>query len=107
MLKLTPIQSLYFKEIMTGKRYKQISEELNVSTQTICATFTRICRRLNLTKTQCIIKYYTKELDIEFTDVPKSLVKYRYNDIDRKEQIRNLRKLGFTEEEIKEEIKGY
>ena len=102
MIKLTPTQSLYFKHVMTGKRIKQIAKELNVSCNTVTVTFNTICKKFKMKKYEIMNKYWNNELEVEFTDFPK--INKKQKTLEEIARIKAMRRLGFTEKEIIEEL---
>lgn len=107
MIKLPPKQSLYLKEMLTGKPAKEIAAQLGVSYNTYIVTISQICRKLKMTKIELMKKYFSKEIEFDFTNIPQ-IKEYKIeNDkrfAGRIEQIKAMRRLGFTEKEIIEEL---
>lgn len=109
MIKLTPKQSLYLKEFLKGKTAQDIAAELGIYPNTYVVTISYICKKLGMTRAEILEKYLTKEIEFKFTDTPEMKQEYKIeNDkryADRIEQIKAMRRLGFTDKEILEELR--
>lgn len=104
MIKLTPSESLYFKEVIINcKRNKDVAKKANVTAASVGTTLSVMLKRIGMTRFELREKYLNGEIEIEFTQKPLKIIKeIRLGD---KERIRLMKKLGFTDEEIIKELK--
>lgn len=103
-IELTPKESIYFKKMLEYKTNKVIAEELGITSAAISMTMKKVYDRTGLDKVELIQAY--KKGEVQLTDTNrKSTIRTYYKKQDRSEQIRLMKKLGFSMKEILMELK--
>ena len=104
MIELTPKESIYFQKILEYKTNKVIAEELGITPSAISMTMKKVYDRTGLDKVELIQAYKKGEVQLTDTNKKTELRTY-YKKQDRSEQIRLMKKLGFSMKEILKELK--
>lgn len=101
MIKITPMEEFYLKEICKGKTPEKIAQENNIKINSLSIMFNRLQKKTKLDKLNIILKFLRKEYNVVYRG--KTLKLFGEN-IENTKRIQQLKKLGYTNREIIREL---